>query len=119
MYNHFSEMPVWQKAEKAMVEVYKLADILPDYEKYSMAKQLRDAALSMPGNIAEAFGRQHAKDKINFYYFSRGSGYECISHLMCGVSVDHFTSLDIELAVTCCNLVIEDLNKIIKTLGNM
>ena len=119
MFNHFSEMPVWQKAEKAMVEVYKLADKLPDYEKYSMAKQLRDAALSMPGNIAEAFGRHHAKDKSNFYYFSRGSAHECVSHLLCGVSVDHFSLTEIELAVNCCNIVIEDLNKIIKALGNM
>jgi four helix bundle protein len=112
-------MPVWQKAERAMVEVYRLADKLPDYEKYSMAKQLRDAALSIPGNIAEAFGRHYPKDKSNFYYFSRGSAFECISHLMCAVSVDHFTTPEIENAVSCCNIVIEDLNKIIKTLGNM
>ncbi len=111
-------MPVWQKAEKAMIEVYALAAMLPDYEKFAMARQMRDAALSMPGNIAEAFGRHHTKDKRNFYFFSRGSAHECVSHLLCSVSVNHFKPHEIEVAVKSCNIVIEDLNKIIKSLRN-
>ncbi|MBX3332338.1 MAG: four helix bundle protein, partial [Nitrospira sp.] len=46
--------------------------------------QLRRSALSIPGNLAEGFGRHHTKDKLNFYYASRGSLAETKSHLIYG-----------------------------------
>ncbi len=116
MYNSFDEMPVWQKAATAMQEAYKLADKLPGHEKYAMATQIRTAALSIPGNIAEAFGRQHKKDKQNFYYYSRGSAHEVISHLYCAVKVDYFEAPELKHTVQLCYEVIEALNKIIRSL---
>lgn len=110
-------MPVWQKAKEAMKEIYRLAGQLPKHEIFAMGQQMREAALSMPGNIAEAFGRHHSKDKINFYYFSRGSAYESVSHLLCAIEVDYYTPEEILTAHRLCNEVIEDLNKIIKALG--
>ena len=44
----------------------------------------------MPGNIAEGFGRRHTKDKLNFYYMSRGSLAETKSHLIYGFRVGYF-----------------------------
>lgn len=116
MYKSFTEMPVWQKAKNVMVEAYRLADMLPKYETYSMASQIRSAALSIPGNIAEAFGRHHKKDKQNFYFYSRGSAYETISHFVCAMAVDYFKDEDIVLIKELCNEVIEELNKIIRSL---
>jgi len=72
-YNDFTEMPVWQKADEIVAEVYKLTATLPKREDYALCSQLRDAAVSIAGNIAEGFGSGHKKEKINFYLFSRGS----------------------------------------------
>jgi len=81
-----------------------------------MASQIRSAALSIPGNIAEAFGRHHKKDKQNFYYYSRGSANETISHFLCANAVNYFSNEEVILIEKLCNEVIEELNKIIKSL---
>jgi four helix bundle protein len=117
LFNDFTEMPVWQKAMDAMKAAYDLADKLPKHEQYALSSQLRDAAVSMPGNIAEAFGRQHKKDKLNFYYYSRGSAYETRSHALVAVKVTYVTTEEIADVNTSCLAVIEDFNKIIKALS--
>jgi len=81
MYKSFKEMPVWKKAMEMAVAVFHLTEKLPKKEDYGLTSQSRRSALSVSANIAEAYGRQHACDKVNFYYFSRGSVTETQSHL--------------------------------------
>lgn len=117
-YNDFTEMPVWQKADEIVGEVYKLTEMLPKREDYALCSQLRDAAISIAGNIAEGFGRGDAKDKINFYLFSRGSCFEVRSHLYSGKTVGYFSNEQINPIDMKCMKVVEELNKIIKGLGS-
>lgn len=63
----------YQLALQLLEAAYKLADALPDYEKYNLASQLRRAALSAVLNIAEGYGRYHYLDKLRFFYTARGS----------------------------------------------
>jgi four helix bundle protein len=72
-YNSFEDMPVWQKAMDLAVRIFNLTEHLPRKEDYGLTSQIRDSSLSVPGNIAEGFGRRHTKDKLRFYYDSRGS----------------------------------------------
>lgn len=65
-------------------KVFSLTEGLPRKEDYGLTSQLRRSALSIPGNLAEGFGRHHTKDKLNFYYASRGSLAETKSHLIYG-----------------------------------
>jgi hypothetical protein len=55
--NDFREMPVWQIDAQVVEEVYALTEVLPKREDYALCSQLRDAAVSITGNIAEGFGR--------------------------------------------------------------
>ena len=110
-------MPVWQKADEIVGEVYKLTEILPKREDYALCSQLRDAAISIAGNIAEGFGRGHKKDKINFYFYSRGSCFEVRSHLYSGKTVGYFSVEQIKPIDEKCMKVVEELNKIIKGLN--
>ncbi len=48
-----------------------------NFEKFTIGKQLIQAADSISSNIAEGFHRYHKKDKVHFYYFSKGSVGEC------------------------------------------
>lgn len=86
-YNSFEEMPVWQKAMGLAVSIFKLTEKLPKKEDYGLTSQIRRAALSVPVNISEGFGRRHTRDKLNFYYDSRGSLSETKSHLIYGFHV--------------------------------
>ncbi len=115
-YNHFTEMPVWQLADEIVGDIYKLTELLPKREDYALCSQLRDAAISITGNIAEGFGRGHKKDKINFYLFSRGSSFEVQSHLLSAKTVGYFTHLQISPVNEKLFKVIGAINKIIKGL---
>ncbi len=92
-FNSFEEMPVWQKTMDLAVRVYKMTDALPCREDYGLTSQIRRSALSVPGNIAEGFGRKHTKDKLNFYYDSRGSLSETKNHLIYGLRVKYFSKM--------------------------
>jgi four helix bundle protein len=82
MFKTFADMPVWQHAMEIAEAVHSLTDNLPKKEDYGFTSQIRRSALSISAIIAEAYGRQHTLDKINFYYNSRGSLTETQSHLM-------------------------------------
>lgn len=62
--------------------VYNIARDFPDCELYGLTSQVKRAALSVPANIAEGFGRYHYMDKAKFYLNARGSLYELKSHLL-------------------------------------
>lgn len=115
-YHDFSEMPVWQIGIEIVKNIYDLTIRLPKKEDYALSGQMRSASVSITGNIAEGFGRGHNKDKINFYFFARGSAFEVKSHLNCGEAVGYFTKEEILPICEKCNEIIESLNKIINGL---
>jgi four helix bundle protein len=117
-YHDFTEIPVWQLAMEIVKDVYSLTEKLPKREDYALCGQLRSAAVSIPGNIAEGFGRGHKKDKINFYYYSRGSTCEVRSHLIAGQKAGYFSEEEILLINNNCKKVAEELNRIVKGLNS-
>jgi len=115
-YKQFTEMDIWKKSMKLAVRVHEITHSFPKEENYGVTSQLRRAALSVSANIAEAFGRYHHADKLNFYYGSRGSLAETLSHLTYCLNVGYiekelFTELDSLVAG-----IWKDLNKVIATL---
>jgi len=116
-YIEFTEMPVWQLALQIVGDIYNLTEKLPKKEDYALTGQMRSAAISIAGNIAEGFGRHHTKDKLNFYFFARGSASEEISHLLCANKVGYFSNEESSLQIQKCKQVMEELNKLIKSLS--
>jgi len=78
----FEVLDVWQMGKDLVLSVYELTNSFPKEETYGMISQIRRAALSVPANIAEGFGRYHYLDKAKFYLNARGSLYELKSHLL-------------------------------------
>lgn len=70
---HFYDLEIWKEANKLCIEIYKITEDFPKKETYGLIDQMRRAASSVGANIAEGFGRYHYKEKIKFYYNSRGS----------------------------------------------
>ena len=69
----FQDLEVWQRGHELVLKIYDLTKRLPIEESYGLTSQLQRAAVSITTNIAEGFSRYHYKDKVNFYYASRGS----------------------------------------------
>ena len=115
-YKSFEEMPVWQKAMELAVGIFKLTAKLPRKEDYGLTSQLRRSALSVPGNIAEGFGRSHTRDKLNFYYDSRGSLSETKNHLIYGCKVGYFTESEFEQHSKLVEEIWMELNSLINSL---
>ena len=118
MYKDFRDMTVWQEAMEIAEDVFSLTENLPKKEDYGYTSQIRRSTLSISANIAEAFGRHHTKDKVNFYYYSRGSVTETRSHLEYGLRVGYIEKEKVAaLEKKLININFE-LNKIIKSLYN-
>lgn len=116
MYKSFKEMPVWQKAMEIAEKIHNMTDDLPRKEDYGLTSQIRRSALSISANIAEAYGRNHTLDKINFYYMARGSLTETQSHLEYGKRVGYLekdSSRELDKAL---KEIYNDLNKVIVSL---
>ena len=59
-----------------VTEVYRLTESFPQREMYGLTRQIRDAAISVPSNIAEGRGRRTTRDYLSFLYRARGSLFE-------------------------------------------
>ncbi len=69
----YKNLNVWKKADELVIEVYKSTKFFPKDEWFGLVSQMRRAAVSVPANIVEGYGRRTSKDKTQFYYISRGS----------------------------------------------
>ncbi len=72
----YKELIVWQKAIKLVKEIFILTDEFPKSELYGLTSQMRRAAVAIPSNIAEGYGRKSVKEYAQFYSISYGSALE-------------------------------------------
>src|SRR5918996_4708397 len=114
-YDSFESMPVWQKGMELAERIFAITETLPRKEDYGLTSQIRRSALSVPGNIAEGFGRRHTKDKLNIYYVSRGSLAETKSHLIYGFKVGYFRESELRGLSELIANNWEALNKLINS----
>jgi len=118
MIKSFQDMPIWQESMGIAVKIFEISEPFPKKEDYGLTSQIRRSALSIPANIAETFGRYHIKDKINFYYFARGSVTETQSHLIYCKKVKYTTPETVDQLISELEEICKSLNNIIKTLHN-
>src|ERR1044072_4416049 len=69
----FRDLVVWQKAHEFVLAVYRLTESFPDREKFGLTHQMRRAAVSIPANIAEGFGKRSQAEKARFLNIAEGS----------------------------------------------
>lgn len=90
----FRSLNIWKQAHSLMLKIYDVTAAFPKEELYNLVSQLRRAALSVPTNIAESYGRYHYAETIHFLYNARGSAHEVRSLLIASVDLK-FMSKDV------------------------
>ena len=85
----FKDLIVWQKSYKLVLEIYKLTDLFPRHEMYGLAQQIRRAAVSIPSNISEGYGRQYNKEYRQFLSIAYGSLCELETQCLLSVDLDY------------------------------
>ena len=77
----YRSLIAWQKAIDLACDIYTVAERFPNRERFVLAQQICDAAISVPSNIAEGRGRGTRRDFRNFLYYARASLYEVETQL--------------------------------------
>lgn len=113
----YKDLLVWEKGILIVKQTYKLTNLLPDNEKYGLTSQLRRAAVSIPSNIAEGYGRDYTRNYSQFLKIARGSLMELETQLIICRELEYLTeenTKEIDL------LIIEEikmLNSLIKKMN--
>jgi len=78
----YKDLEVWQMAMTLAEDCYLLTARFPKDEMYGMSTQVRRAAVSIPANIAEGYGRDQTGSFVQFLRIAQGSARELETHLI-------------------------------------
>ena len=92
----YSDLGVWQKAMNLVEAIYQLTRTFPNEERFGLISQMQRAAVSIPSNIAEGYGRKSTKAYINYLSISYGSLLELETQIQIGCRLQYLdrTTMD-------------------------
>jgi len=78
----YRDLRVWQDSMALAASCCRLTRDFPKEELFGLTSQIRRSAASIPANIAEGHGREHARSFIQYLRIAQGSLKELETHLM-------------------------------------
>ena len=100
-----------------VVAGHRIADVLPAAQRFALADQIRRAAISVPANIAEGYGRIHRGDYIRHLSIARGSLCELECHFEIAVRLQYATPAALDEALMLTHRAGRLLLGLIRSLG--
>jgi len=94
----FKDLIVWQRGLQLVVATYEIARLLPDWERFDLASQMRRAAVSVPSNIAEGHERRSRREYARYLSMSSGSLAELETHFAVSEVVGHLAPPQLKTA---------------------
>jgi four helix bundle protein len=91
----YKDLLIWQKGFEIVISTYKLTKAFPQEELYALTSQIKRAAVSIPSNIAEGYGRNTDKSFSHFIDISRGSLYELETQLLIAKELEFIQDLNL------------------------
>ena len=110
----FKDLIVWQKSYKLVLEIYRITKNFPKDEMYGLTQQMRRAAISMPSNIAEGYGRKHKAEYKQFLSIAYASLAELETQYMLAIDLGYIIKEEIveNLLKECGSMLYRMLNPI-------
>jgi four helix bundle protein len=90
----FQDLEVWQLGMSLIEDCYRLTRNFPSDERFGLTSQIRRAAVSIPANIAEGYGRDQTGNPIQFLRIALGSACELETLLMTSVRLKFLSEAD-------------------------
>ncbi len=111
----FRDLIVWQHAMEVAELVYGFTSKLPADERFGLVSQMCRAAVSVPSNIAEGWGRGTSSDRqlLSFLRIARGSLFELETQLDLVPRLHPNLGLDIAPIASRLSSIARMLNKMI------
>ena len=87
----YQDLIVWQKSVLLVTDIYTITKTFPQDERFGITSQLNRAAVSIPTNIAEGWGRETSKNYLQFLRISRGSIMEVQTLLIIAKNLNYIS----------------------------
>jgi four helix bundle protein len=85
----YRDLLAWQRGMDLVDTVYRATRSFPDHERLGLTSQLRRAAVSVPSNIAEGYGRGAQQEYLRFLRIARGSLFEVETQCLVGARLGY------------------------------
>jgi four helix bundle protein len=115
----YTKLQAWSKAMDLAVKIQNAAKLFPSDERYALCDQMRRAALSVPANIAEGFGRFTYPDKHHKYIQARGELIELMTFLHYSRRVEYLQEESFSSLMLLCTEVHKLLNGLIAKMQSL
>ena len=109
----FSDLKAWQESHNLVLLIYHITKSFPKQEIFVLTSQMRRAVISVTSNIAEGFGRQGYKEKVQFYYLAQGSLTELKNQIITAKDIGYLNASDFSKLTTQANLAHQILQGLI------
>ena len=76
------DLDVWELSMRLAEDCYSVTKLFPREEAFGQTAQIRRAAVSIPANIAEGYGRESTGSFIQFLRIAQGSQKELETHIL-------------------------------------
>ena len=112
----YKDLLIWQKGIFIVKIVYQNLESFPKDEIFGLQSQIKRAAVSIPSNIAEGWGRSSTLSYTHFLKIARGSLFELETQIIIAKELKFISELKF---IEISELIIEEskmLNAFIKSL---
>lgn len=113
----FRDLGVWKKAMELVAMVYDITKGFPPDERFALSSQLKRAAVSVPSNISEGYGRNSTADYIRFLPIALGSLYELETQLELSIRLEFVEMSHAKEALEFCEEIEKMLISLIQKLN--
>ena len=112
MVKSHKDLLVWQRSMDLVETVYRLTGSFPSMEQWGLVSQMRRAAISVPSNIAEGYGRQATGEYRYHLSIGRGSLLELETQVLLAKRLRYLQPADADSVLN----EIEEISRMIATL---